>query len=157
MEFTYHVWATKKLLVHLKSLPCEVFQKEIQSVFPSVERTLFHLYEVDALWFSRLKGEPALVDKKKFETVEECEMDFSDLHSEILEWLGDMSDELVSVSYRTSKGESFENTRKEILNHLVNHGTYHRGNIGAMLWQLGERGVPTDYIYYLREKEDTLL
>jgi uncharacterized damage-inducible protein DinB len=157
MEFTYHVWATKKLLVHLKSLPREVFRKEIQSVFPSVERTLFHLYEVDALWFSRLKGEHALVDKKMFETVEECEMDFSDLHNEILKWLGDMSDELVSVSYTTSKGEAFENTREEILKHLVNHGTYHRGNIAAMLWQLGERGVPMDYIYYLREKEDTLL
>jgi uncharacterized damage-inducible protein DinB len=157
MEFSYHVWATKKLLVHLKSLSREVIQKEIQSVFPSVERTLFHLYEVEAVWFSRLKGEPALVDKKVFETIEECEMDFSDLHSEILEWLGDMSDELVSVSYTTSKGEAFENTREEILKHLVNHGTYHRGNIAAMLWQLGEKGVSTDYIYYLREKEDTPL
>ncbi len=157
MEFTYHVWATQKLLEHLKSLPHEMFHKEIQSVFPSVERTLFHLYEVDVLWFSRLKGERMPVEKKMFETVEECELDFSDLHNEILEWLGDMSDELISLRYTTSKGEAFENTRDEILNHMVNHGTYHRGNIAAMLWQLGEKGVSTDYIYFLREKGDAWL
>jgi uncharacterized damage-inducible protein DinB len=157
MEFSYHVWATRKLLGHLRTLPRDVFQKEIQSVFPSVERTLFHLYEVDAIWFSRLKGEPSAVDKKLFETLEECEMDFSDLHSEILDWLDGMSDGTVSVRYRTSIGEAFENTREEILKHLVNHGTYHRGNVSAMLRQLGEKGVSTDYIYFLREKGDVLL
>ncbi|MGR3766227.1 DinB family protein [Rossellomorea sp. NS-SX7] len=156
MEFTYHVWATQKLLGHLKTLPREVFHKEIQSVFPSVERTLFHLYEVDALWFSRLKGERLPVEKKMFETVEECELDFSDLHNEILEWLRGMTDELVSVSYMSSTGEAFENTREEILKHLVNHGTYHRGNVAAMVWQLGEKGVSTDYIYYLRDKQGSL-
>ncbi|KSU60585.1 hypothetical protein AS034_17300 [[Bacillus] enclensis] len=157
MEFSYHVWATRKLLGHLKTLPRDVFREEIQSVFPSVERTFFHLYEVDALWFSRLKGEPSPVDKKMFETLEECEMDFSDLHSEILDWLDDMGDGTVSISYQTSKGETFQNTREEILKHLINHGTYHRGNISAMLRQLGEKGVSTDYIYYLREKGDVLL
>ncbi|MCA1055019.1 DinB family protein [Rossellomorea aquimaris] len=152
MEFAYHVWATEKLLGHLKTLPGDIFHKEIRSVFPSVERTLFHLYEVDALWFSRLKGEQVPLKKHMFETVGECEIDFSDLHKEILDWLSDMSDELVSVNYTTSNGEAFKNTRREILHHLVNHGTYHRGNIAAMLWQLGERSVSTDYIYYVREQ-----
>ncbi|MEK3724277.1 DinB family protein [Paenibacillus sp. FSL H8-0034] len=37
----------------------------------------------------------------------------------------------------------------ELVQHVVNHGTYHRGNITAMLRQLGHKGVPTDYIFYL--------
>lgn len=36
-----------------------------------------------------------------------------------------------------------------MIKHIVNHGTYHRGNITAMLHQQGESGVPTDYVFYL--------
>ncbi|NHM32597.1 DinB family protein [Neobacillus terrae] len=34
---------------------------------------------------------------------------------------------------------------------MANHGTYHRGNITAMLWSLGHKSTSTDYIYFLRE------
>ncbi|MEH7531611.1 DinB family protein, partial [Priestia megaterium] len=34
-----------------------------------------------------------------------------------------------------------------------NHGTYHRGNITAMLRQLGHPGVMTDYVLYLYERD----
>ncbi|WP_313897918.1 DinB family protein [Brevibacillus sp. FSL L8-0520] len=37
------------------------------------------------------------------------------------------------------------------MQHVVNHGTYHRGNIAAMLRQQGYAGVPTDYVFYLYE------
>ena len=37
----------------------------------------------------------------------------------------------------------------DLIHHVVNHGTYHRGNISAMLHQQGERGIPTDYVYFL--------
>ncbi|QGH35649.1 hypothetical protein GI584_17035 [Gracilibacillus salitolerans] len=39
-------------------------------------------------------------------------------------------------------------TLVDLVHHVVNHGTYHRGNISAMLHQQGERGVPTDYVYF---------
>jgi uncharacterized damage-inducible protein DinB len=39
----------------------------------------------------------------------------------------------------------------DVITHVVNHGTYHRGNITAMLHQLGHKGVPTDYGRYLYE------
>jgi uncharacterized damage-inducible protein DinB len=43
----------------------------------------------------------------------------------------------------------------ELVQHVVNHGTYHRGNIAAMLRQLGHKGVPTDYVFYLYEIDAT--
>jgi uncharacterized damage-inducible protein DinB len=39
------------------------------------------------------------------------------------------------------------------MQHVVNHGTYHRGNITAMLRQLGSKGISTDFIFYLYEQE----
>ncbi|MBE3554365.1 MAG: hypothetical protein IMW85_05085 [Thermicanus sp.] len=53
-----------------------------------------------------------------------------------------------------SKGERFTNHLEEIIHHIVNHGTYHRGNIAAMVRQLGQTGVSTDYIDDLREMVD---
>jgi len=46
------------------------------------------------------------------------------------------------------------NTRfSEIVHHVVNHGTYHRGNIAAMLRQLGYSSIPTDFVFYLYENQ----
>ncbi|MGM0853760.1 MAG: DinB family protein [Bacillota bacterium] len=145
----YHIWATNKLLTYLQSLSHETFQKELKSVFPSVERTLHHLYEVDALWFSRLRQQEIPVEVETFSSVSECHTFFQILHKEMTDW----KHKDLTISYETSIGEACQNTTEEILYHIVNHGTYHRGNITAMLWQLGEKGVSTDYIYYLREKE----
>jgi uncharacterized damage-inducible protein DinB len=57
------------------------------------------------------------------------------------------------VIYTNTKGERFRNSIREIVYHIVNHGTYHRGNIAAMIRQLGYQGVSTDYIYYLRNTD----
>ena len=50
---------------------------------------------------------------------------------------------------------TLESTYADTILHVVNHGTYHRGNVTAMLRQLGHSGVPTDYMYYLYEKRET--
>ena len=50
---------------------------------------------------------------------------------------------------------TLESTYADIILHVVNHGTYHRGNVTAMLRQLGHPGVPTDYVYYLYEKRES--
>jgi len=61
--FNYHSWATNTLIQHLRKLPLKHYQKEIQSVFPTVATTIQHIYDVDLLWLSRcmeckpLKGE----------------------------------------------------------------------------------------------------
>lgn len=148
-KLDYHIWATNKLLTYLQSLPHEIFHKELQSVFPSVERTLHHLYEVDALWFSRLCQQETPVEVDTFSSVSECHTYFQSLHKEMAAW----KHKGHTIVYETSIGEACQNTTEEILYHIVNHGTYHRGNITAMLWQLGKKGVSTDYIYYLRDKE----
>jgi uncharacterized damage-inducible protein DinB len=44
-----------------------------------------------------------------------------------------------------------ETRLSELVRHVVNHGTYHRGNITAMLRQQGHPGTPTDYVFYLFE------
>lgn len=54
------------------------------------------------------------------------------------------------ISYNNSKGASFENSIKEIFFHLVNHSTYHRGQIAMLMRQAGLEPINTDYIFYKR-------
>jgi uncharacterized damage-inducible protein DinB len=149
--FDYHSWATKQLIEHLSKLPKEIMNKEVNSVFPSISHTFAHMYAVDELWFLRISGKGVdSIESKPFKTIQEMNDAFTCLHNEMLEFLNLKDDLEQTVIYTNTKGQRFRNSIREIIYHIVNHGTYHRGNISAMIRQLGYQGVSTDYIYYLR-------
>ena len=54
-----------------------------------------------------------------------------------------------AVSYVNVKGETWTYRLEEMLVHLVNHSTYHRGQVATMLRQLGKTPEPTDYLLFL--------
>jgi uncharacterized damage-inducible protein DinB len=54
------------------------------------------------------------------------------------------------IFYKNSTGKKYENTIREIITHVINHSTYHRGQIAMELRRLGIDPPPTDYIFYRR-------
>jgi uncharacterized damage-inducible protein DinB len=62
----------------------------------------------------------------------------------------DQSDLNSSIKYTTSKGDTYTNSVRDILFHVINHSTYHRGQIAAEFRQNGIEPVVTDYIFYKR-------
>jgi uncharacterized damage-inducible protein DinB len=150
--FNYHAWATDKLIAYIEKEVPESFSTQLTSVFPSIEETFMHQYEVDSLWYGRMNREYH-GENRKLSSPGESRGAFQDLHNEIKRFIAASSDLTSSIHYRTSSGENFTNQLEDLLQHLVNHGTYHRGNISAMLRQQGYPGHSTDYIYFLRERE----
>jgi len=57
----------------------------------------------------------------------------------------------VHMEYTHPHHGTLKATYADIMQHAVNHGTYHRGNIAAMLRQIGFAGTNTDYVFYLYE------
>ncbi|MBL7976800.1 MAG: hypothetical protein JNN12_00565 [Bacteroidetes Order II. Incertae sedis bacterium] len=55
-----------------------------------------------------------------------------------------------SISYQTTSGASFQNTRAEIITHVLNHGTHHRAQISAHIRATGDIPPAIDYIVYLQ-------
>ncbi len=55
------------------------------------------------------------------------------------------------LEYRDTKGNQYSNSYKEILFHIVNHGTYHRGQLALEMRNRGLDPIISDYIYYKRE------
>jgi uncharacterized damage-inducible protein DinB len=151
LELTdYHFWATRKILEHIAGLPDPVYRQPLVSIFPSLAEVVKHLYDVDQNWLSRMHPgyRKAAGD---LDSVSGAMDAFAALRKEMAGFLKTQDPESM-IRYRNSKGAEFANRLEEIIHHMVNHGTYHRGNIAAMIRQLGHPGVSSDYIVYLRER-----
>ncbi|PCE66334.1 DinB family protein [Sediminicola luteus] len=55
-----------------------------------------------------------------------------------------------SITYTNSKGDVYTNVVRDVLFHIVNHGTHHRGQINSILREAGLEPIPLDYIFYKR-------
>lgn len=149
--FDYHVWANERLMQHVKGLPEEIFLNKVDSVFPTIAATFGHMIAVDELWYLRMKGNSLQqIVPKSFHTIEDVIKASTVLHNEIKDFLIKVQNVEDIVVYQNTKGDPFNNTIIELVQHIVNHGTYHRGNISAMIRQMGYEGVSTDYIFYSR-------
>lgn len=147
----YHVWANSKLLSHLRK-GYDVFTVPFSSSYPTIARTFGHIYDIDINWFNRMRGNsPATLGQTSFANVDEALSHLTSLHRVIREYLASQDGSRI-IHYCNTEGVEFENRLSDMLLHMVNHGTYHRGNVTAMLHQGGLKSCATDYIYFLREK-----
>ncbi len=132
--FDYHLSANERLLVHLRGLPKDIFNIKVGSAFPTIAKTFAHIIAVDELWYFRLKGESLQridPDAKEFKTPEGTIKEFIKLHQKIKHFLLTIDDVERVVVYQNTNGDQVSNKIRDIVQHNVNHGTYHRGNVSA--------------------------
>ena len=154
----YNLWANKKLGELLKKEKEELLERELKSSFKNIRLTIFHLWDAEVIWQKRIKGESLTEWPSK--SIKETGMAFLDAWNNssesLLEIVKNLSEEELSreISYKNLKGEEFKQPLYQILMHLFNHGTYHRGQLVTMLRNAGvEDGIPqTDLIAYYRVK-----
>lgn len=159
-KYEYHNWANDKLLKRLKELPDEVYDTELKSVFPSISATLLHMYLTDVVWLNTMQGVSFEETKTKVGikaselkaiSMKEMEKEFVKLRAEYDQFFSQLENFDHLSQYEHPVYGKLNATYVELIDHVVNHGTYHRGNITAMLNQQGYSGTPTDYVYYLYE------
>jgi uncharacterized damage-inducible protein DinB len=152
----YNIWANKKIIETAKQLSEEQINKEIVSSFPSVYKTVLHLMEVENAWWERLK----LVEHPS--QFGWFTGNFDELSNKLLElsqqwhnWIHNTNDQNIShvFAYQNSRKEHFKQPVYEMLLHLYNHQTFHRGQVVMMFRQLGlDKIPPTDFIVFSRKK-----
>jgi uncharacterized damage-inducible protein DinB len=155
--YEYHVWANRIVFEHLRKLPEDVWNKDITSVFPSVCLLMSHIYAMDTMWLSVMRERPfdearellmRLIEESKMESLGGMEKRFMETENDYRVFLNTCDPERV-ISLTHPVFGSVNTPLSGLVQHVVNHGTYHRGNLTAMLRQLGHTGVPTDYAFYL--------
>ena len=149
--FSYHQWATLECLRHVQSLGEEIYRKERLNSFASIEKTMAHVIGVEKLWLMRMNGiESPAFEHFDVETPEKAIEAFMLLHAEMELYMASLTEEQwqETLKFKNMRGDEFENTREEMLFTVINHGTYHRGQVTSFLRQFGKEGIALDYLYF---------
>ncbi|HWO76582.1 MAG TPA: DinB family protein [Bacillus sp. (in: firmicutes)] len=158
--FRYHQWANQKYFQHLQELPENVLDKKVESVFSSIREVLVHMIIVDSAWLFGIKGmeletfvqsRDERIKKLTNMSLEELEAAYSEVMEDYEHFLKPINDPHAPHTVSHPYFGSLETSYAELYQHIVNHGTYHRGNMTAMLRQMGHPGPSTDFIFYLYE------
>ena len=153
----YNLWANQLLLSVIDGLTEEQQLTEIKSSFPSLYKTVLHMLDAESMWWQRMKLQER-VDKPS----DSFKGNFADLSKLLLEqsklwldWVNNTNENGFhhEFIYLNTKKERFKQPINQMLLHMFNHGTYHRGQLVTMLRQLGvEKIPPTDFIVWSRKK-----
>ncbi len=152
----YKAWANHLLYQSLSELPEEQIIAGRQIVFGSILRTLNHVYAMDLVWQAHLEGKQHTFSTRN---PENCPA-FSDLRVAqklIDDWYVSYTDDLhpeagdVTVDFTFIGGGLGSMSRYEIILHVVNHTTYHRGHISGMIHQIPAEPPTTDLPVFLRD------
>jgi uncharacterized damage-inducible protein DinB len=153
----YNIWANKIITERIAQLKEDVINKETPSSFSSIYKTVLHLMDVESLWWQRMKLVehpiwPGKTFDGNFETLA-AELIF--LSKQWHDWISSANEINFThvFAYHNSKKEYFKQPVYEMLLHLFNHQTYHRGQLVTMMRQNGFEKIPaTDFIVFSRKK-----
>lgn len=156
MMASYHRWAYDRLIKTINEIAEIDYRRKCGLHFGSIHLTLNHLYLADCLWYARFSG--ASHNIKSLD--EELVKDRNDLVLAIMQqgdhWLEFVTklpiDMHETLSFVNLKGNKISMPYIPTLTHAFNHGTHHRGQISAVVTQLGFPAPEMDLYYYLLEK-----
>jgi uncharacterized damage-inducible protein DinB len=155
-HIAYSNWATNRLLIAAAELSPEQLNHDFGTADKSVAGTLLHLFRAERVWLQRVKRQPQtyMVHGDGFESLK---TDWLTIQSDWEDWISTVtSNELVSeFEYQDLKGRPRSNVVWEVLLHVVNHSTHHRGQISGFLRSLGHVPASLDYISWVRERPAT--
>ncbi len=158
MQFaTYHIWANQKLLDVINALHEEKQLAEVPSSFKSLYATLLHMWDAESIWWQRMKmQERIIVPSENFNgTMQDVCNGLMSQSNQWRDWVANASDLSLDhvFQYYNNKKEHFKMPVYQMLHHVFNHGTYHRGQLVNMLRQLGVEKIPqTDFVVWARKK-----
>ena len=153
----YHQWANQLLFDVIEKLPASIQEQEIISSFPGLKATLLHMWDADSIWWQRMKLlEPITRPSENFSgTLQEVTKEIVQQSRLWHEWILGAQKHMLEHEfiYYNTKKEKFKQATFQMLLHVFNHGTYHRGQLVTMLRQLGIENIPpTDFIVWSRKR-----
>lgn len=152
--YAFNRWANVQFLDAASHLSAEELDRDLKSSFPSVRATLVHLLGAEWVWLERWLGHSPTTfpDAAGLPDVAAIRARWDLLWDEQRTFLEGLDDAGVGtlVTYRTMAGHEFSQPLGELLRHVVNHATYHRGQLTTLLRQLGHGAPSTDLVTYYR-------
>jgi uncharacterized damage-inducible protein DinB len=158
MMAKYNAWANARLFRMAGALRDDLYRKQVGAYFKSLNGTLNHLLVADRIWMRRLTGEGDQPDKLSailFDDLPSLRAARVEEDSRIVGFVQGLEEHDFEevCDYRTLNGTPQRQRRREILAHLFNHETHHRGQAHAILTILGvSEPEPLDLLLMQREQ-----
>jgi uncharacterized damage-inducible protein DinB len=152
--FAYNAWATNRLFEALAHVPEASYKRDLKSSHNSLHGTVTHMVAAEKIWLSRLikKPEAALMTGQESPSLQSLKAVWEDVAAHIARFVSKLDDKALgnNLEYFTTEGKKFTNSMNQILLHIINHSSYHRGQVAALMRQIGMEPVNTDLIAFFR-------
>jgi uncharacterized damage-inducible protein DinB len=147
--FAYDQWANGALIAAIRTISDEEFTRDLGNSFPSIRDTLSHIVAGAWVWLRRWHGESPRA-LPTWERLDQIESHLAAVEAERLALLDTLSDDDLHrpLTYTNVKGEQWTYALGDMFRHIVNHSTYHRGQLVTMLRQVGARAPSTDFLVF---------
>ena len=152
--YAYNQWANARFFEAIEGLDETRRTAPLESSFPSVLATLGHIVGAEWIWLSRWQGTSPIgfPDWLQSPTLEDLRARLSQVETDRAAYLAALTDDTLQhpLDYRLLNGTASSTRLLDLLLHVVNHSTYHRGQLTTLLRQVGGTPPATDYVVYTR-------
>jgi uncharacterized damage-inducible protein DinB len=153
----YHYWARDRMFDALEPLTAGEVNRDMGNSFKSIRDTVTHLYAAEWAWYSRWQGTSPdkLLPADMFPDLAAVRLAWTDLEAKIRAYLEELGEANVTkvIEYKLLSGQPGASPLWQMLQHVVNHASYHRGQVTTMLRQLGAQPAkPLDMIAFYRSR-----
>ncbi len=150
--YAYNLWANQRALTSVAPLPSEQFTRGMGNSFSSVRDTLAHILGTEWIWLERWLGRSpkAFLPASDFPTVEAIRERWDTVEQDRSRFIESLTPDQLqqSIAYINTHGERFSYLLWQQMAHVVNHSSYHRGQVTTLLRQLGAEPQSTDFLSY---------
>jgi uncharacterized damage-inducible protein DinB len=151
----FNSWADNRILDAAMAMPADKAMQDMKSSHGSIHGTLVHLLASEKMWLSRWVGkpDPAFVSVADAPTMDDVKRIWVTVGFETAKFLSTLTDRklLDYFTMKTSKGDTYKHTYSQTFQHMVDHCSYHRGQVAAMMRQQGIAPPTTGLINFYRE------
>lgn len=155
LHLEFMKWADDTLFAALSQAPPGEVAHDRGSSFKSLFDTLNHVYLAELVWFTRVRGinpNARIADLESPPDLTALGQVWPALHHGWIHWSQTLSTDDWSkpLILRNSQGQEFPLPHWQMVMHVVNHGSYHRGQVATMLRQAGIKPPGTDLVTFYR-------
>jgi len=154
--FAFNRWANDRVVEAARELTPEQYAAEPAPGWSSVRATLVHVADATLIWARRIGGETpaARATEAQVPTVDDVTRLFAEGHDAFDRLLPTLSAERLAAawSYRNFEGKELRVPLWAVLRHVVNHASYHRGQVASKLGRLGVHPPATDLVFWAIER-----
>ncbi len=155
--YQYNSWASARVFNVAAGVPEEEYLRNLGSSHGGIHGTLVHLMGAEEIWLKRWLGERVerIAKPEEFPGFSALHSHWKEVDGRLHSFIDTLGGDDVRriVHYTDLRGNPYAQPLGHLMQHLVNHSTYHRGQIVCLLRQLGVKPTGTDMVNFFREMD----